>query len=47
MVEDSIKTGSRSPGDKPETWKYSRVDGYVILNDNEDVITAVLAKKDK
>ncbi|PFB62831.1 pre-toxin TG domain-containing protein [Bacillus cereus] len=47
VVEDIIKTGSRSPGDKPGTWKYSRADGYVILNDNGDVITAVPAKKDK
>ncbi|MEF7658540.1 pre-toxin TG domain-containing protein [Bacillus thuringiensis] len=47
VVEDIIKTGSRSPGDKPGTWKYSRADGYVILNDNGDVITAVPAKKNK
>ncbi|PFE08581.1 hypothetical protein [Bacillus cereus] len=47
VVEDIIKTGSRSPGDKPGIWKYSRADGYVILNDNGDVITAVPAKKDK
>lgn len=45
VVEDIIKTGSRAPADTPGTWKYSRADGYVILNDNGDVITAVPAKK--
>ncbi|MFJ7819737.1 hypothetical protein ACIQYX_28675 [Bacillus toyonensis] len=45
VVEDIIKTGSRTPADTPGTWKYSRADGYVILNDNGDVITAVPAKK--
>ncbi|MEH7040400.1 N-acetylmuramoyl-L-alanine amidase family protein [Bacillus pseudomycoides] len=45
VVEDIIKNGSRSPGGKPGTWKYSREDGYVIINDKGDVVTVVPAKK--
>ncbi|AAY60468.1 hypothetical protein [Bacillus cereus] len=45
VVEDIIKTGTRKPGDNPDTWKYVRDEGYVVINDKGDVITVVPAKK--
>ncbi|MCT4572265.1 hypothetical protein N3930_33125, partial [Bacillus thuringiensis] len=41
VVEDTIKHGTKNPGNKPGLWEYIGKDARVILNDNGDVVSVV------